>query len=165
MSPEIDARPQRARRRTMPVRGARAVPDAATTRWTDLEKVARSTVVSRGGRRSLVASGSWSADQPGEHTIDIRFHTPVTLRRLRVVCEETAIGRTQELTVWATLDRGERHKELVRRMSTFSPTVTHVVEDHACAIEQVSAIQLRIVPDIDGRPRRALIRTLQIVAD
>jgi hypothetical protein len=165
MSPSTEARPRRADKRTAAARGAPALPDADKTRWTDLEKISRSTLVSSGGRRSLVVAGSWSADEPGEHTIDIQFHRPVTLRRLRVVFEETAFGRTQELTVWATLHRGELHKEVIRRTSTFSPAATLVVEDYPCALEQVSAIQLRIVPDIDGRRRRAQIRTLQIVAE
>jgi hypothetical protein len=113
-----------------------------------------------------VAPGSWSAEQPGEHTIEIRFHTPVTLRRLRIVLEESTLARTQELTVWATLHRGERHNELIRRMFTFSPTgMTRAVEDYLCEIENVSGVQIRVVPDIDGRPGQAQIRTLQLVAD
>jgi hypothetical protein len=144
-----------------------ALPDdAATTQWTDIGKVARSTIVSAGGRRSRVAFGAWSSEQPGEHTIDIQFHAPLTLRRLRVVCEETAMARTQELTVWVTRDRGEPHREIVRRTCTFNPlTSPQAVEDHECQVAQVSSIQLRIVPDTDGRPRRARIRSLQLVAD
>jgi hypothetical protein len=145
--------------------GAHALTGPDTTRWTDLETISRSTILSRGGRRRLVVPGSWSADEPGEHTIDIQFYTPVTLRRLRLVFEETALGRTQELTVWVTLHRSELHKEVIRRTSTFGPTATQIVEDYPCAIEQVSTIQLRVVPDIDGRRRRTQIRSLQIVAD
>lgn len=154
-------------KRTSVVRGARAaLPDPSRTAWTDLEKVARSTLVAKGGGRRLVTHGAWSAEHVGEHTIDIQFHAPVTLRRLRVVFEETAVARTQELTIWATLCRGEQHKEVVRRTFTFSPTgATRNVTDHACTLEDVSAIQLRIVPDIDGRPGRALIASLQLVAD
>jgi hypothetical protein len=114
----------------------------------------------------MVTRGAWSAEHAGEHTIDIQFHAPITLRRLRVVFEETALSRTQELTVWATLYRGERHKEVVRRTFNFSPTgATREVTDHACTLEGVSAIQLRIVPDVDGRPGRAVISSLQLVAD
>ena len=166
MSPPTDEGPRRTDRRTGAVRGARVLPHAAATPWTDLEKVARTTIGSKGGRQRLVASGSWSAEQPGEHIIDIQFHAPVTLRRLRVVFEETAMARTQELTVWVALHRGEPHKEIVRRTYTFNPvSSTHAVEDHACQVEQVSSITLRIVPDTDGRPRRARVRTLQLVAD
>jgi hypothetical protein len=148
------------------VRGGRALPEAAAARWTDIEKVARCTLVARDGHRHLVTSGAWSAAQPGEHTIDIQFHAPITLRRLRVVCEETPVARTQELTIWATLHRGERHKELVRRTFTFSPGgATRAIEDHGWTIEEVSGIQLRIVPDIDGSAVRARIVSLQLVAD
>ncbi len=165
MSPPYEGR--RGGRRTNGVtHPGRPLADAATTQWTDIDQVARSTIVSRGGRRSRVTFGSWSAEQPGEHTIDIEFYAPVTLRRLRVVFEETAMARTQELTVWVTLHRGEPHREIVRRTCTFDPLAsTHAVEDHGCEVEQVSSIQLRIVPDTDGRPRRARIRTLQLVAD
>jgi hypothetical protein len=113
-----------------------------------------------------VTSGAWSGTQPGEHTIDIQFHAPITLRRLRVVCEETAVARTQRLTIWATLHRGERHRELVRQTFTFTPdSAPRAIEDHEWTIEQVSGIQLRIVPDIDGRAVRARIVSLQLVAD
>jgi hypothetical protein len=157
----------RAVTRKSALRGARAtLPDPAQTTWTDLEKIARSTMVARDGGRRIVTRGAWSAAHVGEHTIDIHFHAPVTLRRLRVVCEDIEVARTQELTVWATLRRGERHKEVVRETCTFSPTgATREVTDHACMLEEVSALQLRIVPDVNGRPRVALISSLQLVAD
>jgi len=166
MSQRTESRRLQVATRLAGVYGTRTLPDTSTTPWSNLEKIARSTLVARDGRARLLLSGSWSAEQPGEHTIDIRFHAPVRLRRLRIVFEETAITRTQELTVWATGHRGERHKELVRRTFTFSPCgATSVVEDYACEIEEVSGIHIRVVPDIDGRPSQAHIRTLQLAAD
>lgn len=131
-------------------------------RWLDIGTLADVTITC-GGRRLSPAPGAWTADTPGEQLIDIRFQHPTALRRIRIVSSEAERSRTQEMTVWASLLRGERHREVVRQQFNFSPRgATRQVEDYAVELNDVSSIQLRIVPSIDGAPATASIEELQI---
>ena len=124
--------------------------------WLDLDEVAEVTIVS-GGRRMPRSSGIWSIDAPGEQMIEIRFHEPTFVSHLRLISSELQQERTQEITVWASLNRGEQHRELLRQQFNFSPNgATEEIEEYAPRLEGVSAIQLRVVPSIDGR--RAVAR-------
>jgi hypothetical protein len=132
--------------------------------WLDLDALADVTIVVS-GRRVERSRGTWSADHPGEQLIDIRFHHPTSVGRLRVVSSETVQSRTQELTIWASLHRGEQHREVLRQQFNFSPHgATEEVEEYAVQLETVSAIQLRIVPSIDGRPAVAHVRELRVAS-
>jgi hypothetical protein len=137
---------------------------AGTTdaRWLDLGVVADVTIVA-GGRRVSRTLGCWSADYPGEQLIEIRFHRRTSLRRLRVVSSEMKESRTQELTIWASLRGGEQHREVVRQQFNFSPHgATEDVEEYALDLEDVSSIQLRIVPSVDGRRAIAHVSELRV---
>ena len=130
--------------------------------WLDLDTLADVTIAVS-GRPVERSRGTWSADRPGEQLIEIRFHRPTSVGRLRVVSSETKQSRTQELTIWASLHRGEQHRELLRQQFNFSPHgATEEVEDYALQLDTVSAIQLRIVPSIDGRPAVAHVRELRV---
>jgi hypothetical protein len=84
---------------------------------------------------------------------------------MRVCSVEREQSRTQEMTVWATLNRGEQHRELVRQQFTFSPGgATEEVEEYEFDLQSVSAIQVRIVPSIDGRPAVARVSDLRFAA-
>jgi hypothetical protein len=138
--------------------------DSGGCRWLDLDEVAEVTIVA-GGRRMRRSAGVWSADCPGEQTIEVRFHAPTSVSRLRVICSEVAQSRTQEMTVWASLRRGEQHREVVRQQFNFSPNgATEEVEEYALSLEAVSAIQLRVVPSIDGRAAVARVTELRLGA-
>src|SRR6476620_135582 len=73
------------------------IPDV---RWLDLDALATVTIVV-GSRHVAAGHGKWSADSPGEQLIDVRFHQPTSVGRLRVVSSEGEQSRTQELTIWA----------------------------------------------------------------
>lgn len=130
--------------------------------WLDLDAVADVTVTARGERVSRGRS-MWSAECPGEQLIEVRFHHPMAVRHLKVMTTEAEQARTQEMTVWVSLHRGERHREVLRQQFNFSPPgATEQVEEYALRFEQVSAIQLRIVPSIDGRPATARVKELRV---
>ena len=132
------------------------------SRWLDLDKVAEVAIVAS-GRRMHRSAGVWSAECSGEQTIEIRFHEPTAVSRLRVICLEAEQSRTQEMTVWASLRRGEQHREVVRQQFNFSPHgATKEVEEYALTLEAVTAIQVRIVPSIDGRPAVARVTELRV---
>jgi len=134
------------------------------TQWLDLDVVADVAIVA-GGRRVARVPGMWSADSPGEQMIEIRFHQRTPVRRLRVVSSEVKESRTQEMTIWASLRGGERHREVLRQQFNFSPNgTTEEVEEYALELEDVSTIQLRIVPSIDGRPVVAHVSELRVAS-
>ena len=136
--------------------------ETADVPWLDLEALADVTIVV-GGRRVQRSSGAWSADSPGEQFIDIRFHHPTSVGRLRVVSSEAEQSRTQEITIWASLHRGEQHREVLRQQFNFSPRgATEEVEEYVLQLEEVSGIQFRIVPSIDGRSAVARVRELRV---
>ena len=132
--------------------------------WLDLDAVADVIITARGERLSRARS-MWSADCPGEQMIEIRFHHPMVVRRLRVVATEPEASRTQEMTVWACLHCGERHREVLRQQFNFSPDgATEEIEDYVFEFDDVSALQLRIVPSVEGRPATAHVRELRVAS-
>ena len=146
-------------------RAGRGIARSETaTRWLELDAVADVTIVA-GGRRVNRVPGVWSADSPGEQTVEIRFHHRTPVRRLRVVSSEGNESRTQEMTIWVSLRGGEQHREVLRQQFSFSPNgATEKVDEYALHLEDVSSIQLRIVPSIDGRPAVARVSELLVAS-
>jgi hypothetical protein len=69
------------------------------------------------------------------------------------------------MTIWASLRRGERHREVLRQQFNFSPGgATEQVEEYVVQLEDVSALQVRIVPSIDGRRAVARVSELHVAA-
>lgn len=150
--------------RAHPADSATASRQPADIRWLDLDVLAEVTITV-GGRRVARSPHAWSADCPGEQLIEIRFHHPASVSRLRVVSSEVEQSRTQEMTIWASLLRGERHREVVRQQFNFSPNgATEEVEEYAVELEGVSAIQLRIVPSVDGCRAVAHVSDLRVAS-
>ena len=97
--------------------------------------------------------------------IEIRFHHRIPVRRLRVVSSEVKESRTQEMTIWVSLRGGEQHREVLRQRFKFSPNgATEEIEECALQLEDVSRIQLRIVPSIDGQPAVARVNELRVAS-
>jgi hypothetical protein len=159
-SPEAALASPRAQRwdnRTTPERSAQI-------QWLDLDAVADVTIVA-GGRRAPRNPPAWTADCSGEQLIEVRFRQPTPVSHLRVTCSEFEQSRTQEMTIWASLHRGEQHREVLRQQFNFSPDgATQEVEEYALQLEAVSAIQLRIVPSIDGRLAVARVKELRLAS-
>ena len=132
-------------------------------RWLDLEALAAVTITV-GGERVARSAHGWSADCPGEQMIEIRFRHSTSVSRLRVVSREVDQSRTQEMTIWACLRRGEGHREVLRQRFSFRPGATAQVEEYALQLTEVSALQVRIVPCIDGRRAVARVSELRVAA-
>ena len=138
--------------------------EAADDRWLDLDELADVTIIVDGERVARSPHG-WAADCPGEQMIEIRFRHSTSVSRLRVVSWEVEQSRTQEMTIWACLRRGEGHREVVRQRFNFSPGgATAQVEEYALHLTDVSALQVRIVPCIDGRRAVARVSELRVGA-
>jgi hypothetical protein len=98
----------------------------------------------------------WRAAEPGTQTIRLRFDKPQRFERVRLVFEEREGARTQEFVLRWSGDDGGSYREIVRQQYTFSPPDTgREVEDYAVRLDGVTALELRIVPDIAGGEGRA----------
>lgn len=143
---------------------ALALSAAVQSRWLNLDRVADVTIVV-GGQRLARGAPSWSVDRPGDLLIEIRFRRPTSVSGLRVVSSEAEQSRTQEMTVWASMRRGERHREVLRKRFTFSPGgATRHADEYDRRLEDVSALHVRIVPSIDGRRAVAQVDELYVAA-
>jgi hypothetical protein len=126
-------------------------------RWLNLARVARIDATSEAEeypfRHALeTAPGTeWRASHPGPQTIQIRFHTPQHLRRIRIVVVDAEQPRTQEFTLSWWSRRGERHQTVVRQQYNFSPRgATTQVENYEVDLPEAAVLELRLVPDLSG---------------
>jgi hypothetical protein len=140
------------------VQGAtgRATSGDSEKEWRDLQDIATVEVTSEDPRfpiESAFNSGGpgWRAAEPGEQRVRIIFDRPTSIRRIQLHFAEAAVERTQEFTLsWSNVNGGAA-KETVRQQWNFSPTgSTREVEDYEVTLEDVSALELAIKPDLSN---------------
>ena len=91
------------------------------------------------------------------------FDKPQTIRRIRLHFEELANARTQEFVLRSSTDGTQSFRELVRQQWNFSPEgATKEVEDYDVGLTSVTALELRIIPDINGGNAVAALRQLRL---
>jgi hypothetical protein len=142
---------------------------AAEPGWLDLDLLAQVEITSEdvgGPIESALIPGmgsGWRAAQPGEQTIRLLFDEPRSLRRIHLMFHEGEQERTQEFVLRWSPDGGQTYREILRQQYNFSPPVaTHEVEDYDINLDGVTAIELRIVPDISGGSARASLAQLRV---
>jgi len=105
----------------------------------------------------------WRAAHPGEQVIRLVFDHPQLLHHLRLVFTEAQQARTQEFVVRWSADGGQSYREVVRQQYTFSPPGTvHEVEDYQVLLDDVTHVELRIVPDIQGGDACATLQEMRL---
>jgi hypothetical protein len=105
----------------------------------------------------------WRAAHPGEQVIRLVFDRPQSLHHLRLVFAEAQQARTQEFVVRWSADGGQSYREAVRQQYTFSPPGTvHEVEDYQVLLDDVTHVELRIVPDIQGGDACATLQEMRL---
>jgi hypothetical protein len=137
--------------------------------WLDLEHLAQVEINSEDvdypiESALIPGTGSgWQAAQPGEQTIRLLFDEPQRLRRIHLVFYEGDLERTQEFVLRWSPDGGQSYREIVRQQYNFSPPeATREVEDYDVALDAVTALELKIVPDISGGTARASLAQLRV---
>ncbi len=137
--------------------------------WLEVGRLAHAEITSEDAAHPVEAAlrpdagPGWVAAGPGEQTIRLLFDGPLRLRRIRLVFEEAQHVRTQEFVLrW--LPEGEpSYQPVVRQQYNFSPPgTTGEVEDYTVNLDRVTALELRIVPDINGGDARASLTSLQL---
>lgn len=142
---------------------------AAEPDWLDLERLAQVEITSEDADHPIESAlipgtgSGWRATQPGEQTIRLLFDEPQRLQRLRLVFHEGERERTQEFILRWSPDGGQSYREIVRQQYNFSPLeAAREVEDYDVDLDGVTALELRIVPDINGGSSRASLTQLRV---
>ena len=138
-------------------------------RWLDLQSLAQVELTSEDAANPIEAAlvpGAglgWRAAQAGEQTIRLVFDELQRVRRIQLLFHEDQKARTQEFVLRWSPDGGQSYREIVRQQYNFSPPgVTREFEDYAVDLAGVTALELRIVPDISGGDVRASVAQLRI---
>ena len=142
---------------------------AAEPGWMDLERLAQVEITSEDIDHPIESAlipgtgSGWRAAQPGEQTIRLRFDEPLRIKRIHLVFQEDEQERTQEFVLRWSPDRGQSYREIVRQQYNFSPPeAVREVEDYDVDLDGVTALELRIVPDISGGSTRASLAQLRV---
>lgn len=105
----------------------------------------------------------WRAAQAGEQTVRLVFDAPQKIRRIKLLFREEVQARAQEFLLrW--LPAGEQsYREIVRQQYNFSPPqTTEESEDYTVDLDAVSAIELKIIPDLSEGGAYASLAQLQV---
>jgi hypothetical protein len=145
------------------------VPSSSPS-WLDIEQLAQVEITSEDPAcpiESALIPGThlgWRAAHPGAQVIRLMFDVPQELRLLHLVFSEAQHERTQEFVVQGSTDGGQSFREIVRQQYHFSPPGTiGEVEDYHMQVEGITALELHIVPDIQGGKAHATLRELRLM--
>jgi hypothetical protein len=134
------------------IRGSTGVADE---NWLPLERLSEVEVTSEALAYPVECallpdpSAGWRAGWPGPQTIRLHFRQPQRLRRIWLSFVESERERTQEYTLKWSTDYGDSFHEVVRQQWNFSPQgATREIEDHAVELQNVTILELNIIPDI-----------------
>jgi hypothetical protein len=137
----------------------------------DLEHLAQVEISSECRERpieSALAADSesgWQAAGPGEQTIRLIFDQPQTVKYIYLRFDELEQPRTQEFVLLWRKDNEVFFREILRQQYHFSPPLTsRENEKYTVDLEQVKALELRIIPDISGGEARATLTRLRLAA-
>lgn len=137
--------------------------------WLDLQSLAQVELTSEEAAHPIEAAlipgvgSGWRAAQAGEQTIRLLFDELQRIRRIQLLFHEDQQARTQEFVLRWSPDGGQSYREIVRQQYNFSPPgMTHEFEDYTVDLAGVTALELRIIPDISGGDARASVVQLRI---
>ena len=134
--------------------------------WLDLNKTAQIEITSEASDHPIddaLAPGmgsGWLATQSGEQTLRLLFDEPQKLQHIRLVFNENTYERTQEFVLrWS--EDGVTFHDIVRQQYNFSPPATEV-EQYDVDLRGVTALELKIIPDISGGATIASLAELRL---
>lgn len=97
------------------------------------------------------SESGWRAAGPGEQTIRLVFDQPQTVKQIYLCFDEQERARTQEFVLLWRKDDGDVFREILRQQYHFSPTSsTREIEEYTVDLNDLKALELRIIPDISG---------------
>jgi hypothetical protein len=132
----------------------------------ELDKIAEVEITSEDPSHPIEAAlvpgaeSGWNATQSGEQTLQLHFDEPQQLKHIRLVFNENNFERTQEFVLRWSKDSVAFH-DIVRQQYNFNPPTTEI-EEYDVNLDGVKALQLKIVPDINGGPVIASLAELRL---
>src|SRR5262245_28891604 len=137
--------------------------------WLDLERVACVEVTSEDTSHPIEAAlitktgDGWRAAHPGKQVIRLLFDEPQRIRRINLLFLEGEFSRTQEFVLsWRQKDQS-LSRELLRQQFNFSPPETdREAEVYQTDLQNLTTLELSIVPDISGGYARASLARLRL---
>jgi hypothetical protein len=142
---------------------------ATEQNWLDLERLAQVEVTSENPAHPIESAlmpstgPGWRAAQPGEQTIRIVFDRALSLRRILLMFQEEEQARTQEFVLRWFREGESSSRDIMRQQYNFSPPgTTREIEDQRVELNSVSALELKIVPDISGGGARASLAQMRL---
>jgi hypothetical protein len=136
--------------------------------WLDLEQAAQVEISSEDPTYPIDFAltnhdAGWRAATSGEQVIRLLFDVPRGLQVIEVEFEEHRTARTQEFLLRWSPDGGRSYHDIVRQQFTFSPPgTTSEIERYTVTLSGVTAIELKIVPDINRGGATASLRSLRL---
>jgi hypothetical protein len=139
-----------------------------TDDWFDLETLARVELSSENPTHPIEFAlngqeDGWQAAESGEQFVRVLFDEPRELRLIELTFDEHRAPRTQEFLLRWSPDGGRSYRDIVRQQFTFSPPgTTRETERLTVNLHEVTAVELKIVPDISHGPVHASLRSLRM---
>jgi len=125
--------------------------------WLNLESVAQVEITSEEEKHpieSVLVAGvdsCWRAAVAGEQTLRLLFDEPQRIRLIRLLFQEDHQERTQEFVLRWSSDGGASYRDVARQQYNFSlPDSNRELEDYIVDLNDVTTLELCIIPDISG---------------
>jgi hypothetical protein len=137
--------------------------------WLDLEQRAQIELTSEDATHPIESAlitrtgSGWRAGEPGKQTIRLLFDKPLKIRRIQLMFQEDSQSRTQEFSLHWSVSGGSPLREIVRQQYNFSPPdSTRELEDYIVDLDELTLLQISIVPDIGGGDTHATLTQLRL---
>ena len=136
--------------------------------WLDLQTLAQVEISSEDPAHPIEFALSdhedgWQAAESGEQVVRVLFDEPRELRVIELTFDEHRAARTQEFLLRWSPDGGRSYRDIVRQQFTFSPPgTTRETERLTVNLREVTAVELKIVPDISHGSVHASLRSLRM---
>lgn len=137
--------------------------------WLDLEALARVELTSEDPAHPIEAAISgdtdtgWRAAEPGAQTLRLLFDKPLRVRHIQLLFREPETRHTQEFVLRWRSGSEQQHREIVRQQYHFSPpNSTEEREDYSVELDDLTELELTIIPDISGEPVQASLAQLRL---
>ena len=136
--------------------------------WLDLQTLAQVEISSEDPAHPIEFALSdhedgWQAAESGEQVVRVLFDEPRELRVIELTFDEHRAARTQEFLLRWSPDGGRSYRDIVRQQFTFSPPgTTRETERLTVNLREVTAVELKIGPDISHGSVHASLRSLRM---
>ncbi len=142
---------------------------ASNQDWLNLDVLAQVEVTSEDAAHPIESGllpgseSGWRAAQSGPQTVRLMFDPPQRIKRMHLEFREDELERTQQFVLRWSSNGGQSYREIVRQQYNFSPPgTTSEYEDYRVDLDEVTTLELSIVPDISGGAARASLEQLRL---